>query len=81
MAHTVMKQIFSEEKQKYIQCEVLVLDEEENLPGTDRREILLSCDEDGEPYTELSDSSTADIGDAYPETELIDQYEDFDNRQ
>lgn len=81
MAHTIMKEIFDEQRKKYVKCEVLVLDEEENLPGTDRREILLSCNEGGELYTELSDSSTADIGDAFPETELIDQYEDFDNRQ
>ena len=80
MAHTVMKQIFDEKQQKYITCEVLVLDQEENLPGTDRREIILSCNEGGEPYTELSDQTTSDIEDLYPENELIDQYEDFDNR-
>lgn len=81
MAHTVMKEIFDDKKQKYIKCEVLVLDEDEDLPGTDRREILLECVEDEEPFTELSDGFAADIGDVYPETELIDQYEDFDNRQ
>lgn len=76
-----MKEIFDDKKQKYVKCEVLVLDEDEQLPGTDRREIILECIDEGEPYTELSDSTTADLGDAYPETELIDQYEDFDNRQ
>ncbi len=81
MAHTVMKQIFDEQKKKYVICEVLVLDEEEGLPGTDRREIILTCNEEEEPFTELSDSFTSDAGDTYPETELIDQYEDFDNRQ
>lgn len=80
MAHTVMKQIYDDEKKKYIQCEVLVLDEEENLPGTDRREIILYCTEEETPFTGISDGFTADINDLYPETELIDQYEDFDNR-
>lgn len=80
MAHTVMKQIFDDKQQKYVTCEVLVLDQEENLPGTDRREIVLYCNEGGEPYNELSDQMTADINDLYPENELIDQYEDFDNR-
>ena len=82
MAHTVMKEIYDPKKKKYVKCEVLVLDEEEKIPpGTDRREILLTCDEPEEPFTELSDDSTADIDDLFPETELIDQYEDFDNRQ
>ncbi len=81
MAHTILKQIYSEAKKKYIQCEVLVLDEEEGLPNTDRREIILSCQEkEGEPFTEIAADTVADIGDLYPETELIDQYEDFDNR-
>jgi len=81
MAHTVMKQIFDEKKKKYVICEVLVLDEDEGLPGTDRREIILTCNEDADTFSELSDSFTADVADIYPETELIDQYEDFDNRQ
>jgi len=85
MAHTISKQIYSEELKKYVECEVLVLDEEEDLPETDRREIILTCRlagvESGEPFTEISDSFTADINDNYPETELIDQYEDFENRE
>ena len=82
MAHTIMKQIYDSEKKRYIQCEVLVLDEEEGLPpGTDRREILLTCTDKEEPFSELSDEFTSNIEDAYPETALIDQYEDFDNRQ
>ncbi len=82
MAHTIMKEIYDSEKKKYIKCEILVLDEEEDLPeGTDRREIVLSCVESETPFTEISDEFTADVGDAFPETELIDQYEDFDNRQ
>ncbi len=81
MAHTVMKEIFDENKKKYVKCEVLVLDEEEGLPGTDRREIILECTEEEEPFTEISDSFTADISDVFPETVLIDQYEDFENRQ
>ncbi len=82
MAHTVMRQIYNSEKKKYIECEVLVLDEEEKLPmGTDRREIILYCREEGDPFSELSDEFTSDIDDLYPETALIDQYEDFDNRQ
>lgn len=68
MAHTIMKEIYDDEKKKYIQCEVLVLDEEEELPETDRREILLYCTEE---Y----------MNDLYPETDLIEQYEDFENRQ
>lgn len=67
MAHTIMKQIYDSEKKKFVVCEVLVLDKSEKLPGTDRREIILAC----------VDSV---INDSYPETELIDQYEDFDNR-
>ncbi|NLF83516.1 MAG: hypothetical protein GX568_06000 [Candidatus Gastranaerophilales bacterium] len=82
MAHTIMKQIYDPQKKKYIQCEVLVLDEEENMPpGTDRREILLTCNEQVEPFTGLDDELAVDIEDIFPETELIDQYEDFDNRQ
>lgn len=78
MAHTVSKQIYSDEEKKYVECEVLVLDEEEDLPPTDRREIVLTCTSGGTPYSELSESFTSDIGDAYPETELIDKYEDYD---
>lgn len=80
MAHTISKQIYCENEHKYVECEVMVLDEAEILPGTDRREILLYCNECGAPYSELSDSFTADIDDQFPETELIDQYEDFENR-
>jgi hypothetical protein len=81
MAHTIMRQIYDPQRKKYVQCEVLVLDEEEGLPGTDRREILLVCDTPEVPFTELSDEFAADIDGQFPETELIDQYEDFDNRQ
>jgi len=82
MAHTVMKQIYDSKRKKYIQCEILVYDEEEDLPaGTDRREVLLSCNESETPFSELSDIHTADIEDLFPETELIDQYEDFENRE
>ena len=80
MAHTIMKQIYDDEKKKFVTCEVLVLDEEEDLPGTDRREIILCCMDKGKIFSELSDEFTSDINDLYPETELIDQYEDFDNR-
>lgn len=81
MAHTISKHIYCEEEHKYVECEIMVLDEEESLPGTDRREIVLYCTSCGTPFSELSDSFTADISDLYPETELIDQYEDFDDRQ
>ena len=82
MAHTLMRQIYDSEKKKYIQCEILVFDEEEGMPpGTDRREIMLYCSDGETPFTELGDTFTADIDCLYPETELIDQYEDFDNRQ
>jgi len=78
-----MKQIYDSEKKKYIQCEVLIFDEEEGLPeGTGRREILLYCaDEDETIFSEFNDEFAADLDDLYPETKLIDQYEDFDNRQ
>lgn len=81
MAHTISKQIYCEEEHKFVECEVMILDESESLPGTDRREIVLYCTSCGTPYSELSDTFTANIGDLYPETELIDQYEDFDNRE
>ncbi|EKE02820.1 MAG: hypothetical protein ACD_20C00328G0013 [uncultured bacterium] len=81
MAHTIEKQIYCEEEHKYVTCEIMVLDEEESLPGTDRREIVLYCTSCGTPFNELSDTFTADIEGLYPETELIDQYEDFDDRQ
>jgi hypothetical protein len=70
-----MKTLYSEEKRKYITCEVLVLDDEELLPHTDRREIILFCNDDENIYEEPSDE--LDI-DGYPETELIDQYKNFD---
>ena len=82
MAHTIMRQIYDSEKKKYVQCEVLVFDEEEGMPpGTDRREIILYCTDEETPFTELSDTFISDIDSLYPETELIDQYEDFDNRE
>ncbi len=80
MAHTIMKELYNSEKKKYIQCEVLVFDEEEGLPsGTDRRELILTCVDEETPFTEICDF-VADVDDNYPETELIDQYKDFDNR-
>ncbi len=75
MAHTINKRLYSESKKKYIECEVLVLDEEELLPDTDRREIILFCNDGENIYEESSDE--LDI-DGYPETELIDQYKNFD---
>lgn len=80
MAHTISKQIYSDIKKKYIECEVLILDEEEGLPDTDRREIVLYCSEGETPFSEISDDSTSDVADLYEETELIDQYADFDNK-
>lgn len=85
MAHTITKQIYCEDEKKYIECEILVLDEEENLPeGTDRREIVLSCNTLDENYTDIEDMSelgddyVSDISSIYPETELIDQYADYE---
>lgn len=80
MAHTVSKQIYCEEEKKYIECEVLVLDEEEGLPNTDRREILLHCQSCGKPnYTsEIDAEFISDVDNIYPETELIDQYAELD---
>lgn len=80
MAHTISKDIYCEEEHKFVTCEVMVLDEEENLPNTDRREIVLYCTSCGTPYSQISDSFTANIEGVYDETDLIDQYEDFDNR-
>lgn len=77
MAHTVNKKLYSELKRKYINCEVLVLDEEELLPHTDRREIILFCSDDDYTYDEPSDELAIE---GYPETELIDQYKNFDER-
>jgi hypothetical protein len=82
MAHTISKQIYCEEQKKYIECEVLVFDEEEDLPETDQREIILSCQSLGMPGSSVIDSSNneypTEIEDAYAETQLIDQYEDLD---
>jgi len=78
MAHTISKQIYCENEKKYVECEVMVLDDEEILPGTDRREIILYCSSCGAPYSEISDTFTSDVNDLFPETELIDQYADFD---
>jgi hypothetical protein len=80
MAHTISKQVYCETEHKYVECEVMVLDSEEMVPGTDRREILLYCTSCGTPYSQISDTFTADIEGVFPETELIDQYEEFDNR-
>jgi len=79
LAHTVSKQIYDEEKKKYMECEILILDEEENLPPTDRREIILSCNEIEQGFSEKADSITSDINDIFPETELIEQYENYDD--
>jgi hypothetical protein len=54
-----------------------VLDEEELLPNTDRREIILFCADDGYLYDEPSDDLEIE---GYPETELIDQYKNFDEK-
>ncbi|MEI8378389.1 MAG: hypothetical protein WCF95_07625, partial [bacterium] len=75
MAHTINKKLYSESKRKYIDCEVLVLDEEELLPHTDRREIILFCNDGESIYDEPSDE--LDI-EGYPETELIEQYKNLD---
>lgn len=79
MAHTISKQIYDDEKKKYVECEILILDEEEGLPPTDRREIVLYCTEIEPVFSEISDSGVSDINDLYPETELIDEYEDYDD--
>lgn len=81
MAHTISKQIYSENLKKYVECEVLIFDEDEGLPDTDRREIILSCLEGGEAFSEIADENVADISDLFPETELIDQYESFDAKE
>ena len=78
MAHTISKDIYSEELKRYIKCEVLIMDEEENIPRTDRREVLLYCQDENisdDNYEDYDDS----VMDTYPETELIEQYENFDN--
>lgn len=78
MAHTINKKIYCESKKRYLDCEVLVFDEEENLPHTDRREIVLFCNAES-LYDESEDEMPIE---GYPETELIEQYEenyeDFD---
>ena len=76
MAHTVVKEIYSEELKKYIKCEVLVMDEEENIPRTDRREVLLYCQ--GENMTDdRYEDYDESVMDTYPETALIEQYVEF----
>ena len=67
MAHTISKQIYDDEKKKYVEC------------PTDRREIVLYCTEIEPVFSEISDSGVSDINDLYPETELIDEYEDYDD--
>lgn len=78
MAHTINKKIYSEQQKRYLDCEVLILDEEENLPQTDRREIVLFCNAEI-LYNDSDDNIPVE---GYPETELIEQYEenyeDFD---
>ena len=71
--------IYDDEKKKYVECEILILDEEEGLPPTDRREIVLSCNDIEPTFSEISDSNTSDVNDLYPETELIDEYADYDD--
>lgn len=85
MAHTITKQIYSEDEKKYIECEVLVFDEEENLPeGADAREIVLFCNtndeskSDVEGFSAISDDVISEVSDLFPETELIDQYADYE---
>jgi hypothetical protein len=79
MAHTVSRQIYDEEKKKYIECEILVLDQDEGLPPTDQREIVLYCNEIDTTFSEIAESNAVDIDDAFPETELIDEYTDYDD--
>ncbi|MEI7474249.1 MAG: hypothetical protein WCK67_05660 [bacterium] len=82
MAHTISKQIYSAELKKYLECEVLVLDEEDDLPETESREIILSCQSEGNRVSYGIDSSNNDfeteVEDDYEVTELIDQYSDLD---
>ena len=80
MAHTVVKEIYSEELKKYLKCEVLVMDEEENSTRTDRREVLLYCQGENmtdERYEDYNDSVMV----TYPNTELIEQYEEFNDER
>ena len=41
MAYTRAKKIYSQEKMQFLDCEVLFLNEEDGLPNTLQREILL----------------------------------------
>lgn len=73
MAYTRAKKIYSQEKMQFLDCEVLYLNEEDGLPNTLQREILLFC-QDGESnydtpleYYEI---------DGYSESELYEQYEE-----
>lgn len=75
MAHTINRKLYSELKRKFIDCEILILDEEELLPMTDRREIILFCTDDEYTYDEPSDALEIE---GYPETELIEQYKNFE---
>lgn len=79
MAHTISKLIYDEEKKKYVECEILVFDEEEGLPPTDEREVVLYCTEIEPTFSEIADSNISDISDLFPETELIDEYADYDD--
>ena len=79
MAHTIAKKIYDDEKKKYVECEILVLDEEEGLPDTDEREIVLYCAEIEPSYSEAGEIGPMDINDLYPETELIDEYVEYDD--
>lgn len=79
MAHTISKQIYDDEKKKYIECEILILDEEEGLPPTDEREIVLYCTETEPTFCEIADSNVSDINGLYPETRLIDEYADYND--
>lgn len=72
MAHTINKKIYCEETKRYLDCEVLILDEEENLPNTDRREIILFCNTPS-IYDEPDDKLPVE---GYPETALIEQYQE-----
>lgn len=82
MAHTISRKLYCEEEKKYVECEILVLDEEENLPDTDRREIMLTCQSCGNPIHyggEGADNEyQPEVEDFYEETALIDQYSDLD---
>ena len=63
---------------RYLECEVLFLNEEDGLPNTLKREILLFCqDEDSNYETPLENYKI----DGYSESELYEQYENQYNKE